>query len=347
MSAQFGTGLIVGKFAPLHRGHELLIARARAACRRVWVFSYVKPEFALCEPVRRKGWLDARSPDTTNLVFGADGFVAGVAAADLADARALARAMPAETESPDAQRRYVAAVCARLVGRVDAVFSSEDYGEPFAAVLAAAQGAPVVHVMVDRARQAVPISATAIRRDPHAARGFLSPEVYAAFVARVCILGAESTGKTTLAQALASEFGTQWVPEYGRELWEQKAGALAYDDLLHIAHEQLAREDRLAERAVRFLFCDTSPRTTAFYSDALFGRVDPRLAALCAREYAHTVLCARDIPFEQDGTRQDEAFATRQQSHYEAALAAAGVRPIRVFGDVAARVAQVREQLAR
>ena len=35
-------------------------------------------------------------------------------------------------------------------------------------------------------------------------------------VKRVVIIGAESTGKTTLARALAEHYKTPWVPEFGR-----------------------------------------------------------------------------------------------------------------------------------
>lgn len=53
MSARFGTGLVVGKFCPLHRGHQHVIATAVAACERVVVVSYTKPEYPRCGPAVR------------------------------------------------------------------------------------------------------------------------------------------------------------------------------------------------------------------------------------------------------------------------------------------------------
>src|SRR5581483_9617149 len=50
---------------------------------------------------------------------------------------------------------------------------------------------------------------------------FLEPPVRAYYARRICLIGAESTGKTTLARALAEHYQTVWVPEYGREYSER------------------------------------------------------------------------------------------------------------------------------
>jgi hypothetical protein len=138
---------------------------------------------------------------------------------------------------------------------VDAVFTSEDYGDAFAAELTRcfrerSPGLPAVqHVSVDRERRSVPISGTILRRNIHAHREWLSPQVYASFVQRVCLLGGESSGKSTLAEALAREFQTAQVAEFGRELWEAKSGELALDDMRHIAEVQVRREEEASLRA--------------------------------------------------------------------------------------------------
>jgi len=50
-------------------------------------------------------------------------------------------------------------------------------------------------------------------------------------VARICLLGAESTGKTTLAAALAVAYETVWNPEYGR-VYTEVGGVCATAALL-------------------------------------------------------------------------------------------------------------------
>lgn len=313
---RFGTGLVVGKFCPLHRGHQYLLDRAQRECERLIVISYTKPEFDGCEPERRERWLAALYPEAERLVLDDTRLAAHCASLGLA-----AVTVPHNDAPDDEQRGFVAWLLREMLRvEVDAVFTSEAYGDGFAAALTRAQGehgsADVRHVCVDMARAAVPVSGTAIRVDMHASRDRLDPVVYRDFVRRVAILGGESTGKSTLAALLAEHLGTIHAAEYGRELWEHKAGRLVHEDMLHIAQVQVAREERLALEAHRMLICDTTPLTTLLYAQAMFGRTDPELEALAERRYDEVLLCAPDAPFVQDGTRRDEAFRQWQHEWY-------------------------------
>jgi NadR type nicotinamide-nucleotide adenylyltransferase len=175
----------------------------------------------------------------------------------------------------------------------------------------------------------------------HRHREWLPPEVYASFVRRVCLLGGESSGKSVLAPALAGRLGTQFVPEYGRDLWTRKKGVLELDDLLSIATTQVALEEAAARQANAVIFCDTSPLTTLFYSLDLFGRADPALEALAERRYDQYVLCAPDFPFVQDGTRRDEDFRRRQHDWYLQQLNQRGIDYVLATGPIEARIAQL------
>lgn len=338
MSARFHRGLVVGKFAPLHKGHELVIERALADCDEVIVVSYSKPELSGCSPENRARWLEARFPTVRRLVLSDE---------ILRMWTVGPRKMPPNDAPDEEHHRFVAQIChLHLRCFVDAVFTSEDYGEGFAAALTSHfqewhPSAPTVaHVLVDLDRRQLPVSGSLIRSDVHAHRQWLSPEVYASFVGRVCLLGGESSGKSTLAEHLARACNTTWVPEYGRALWEQKAGVLEPADMLHIAERQNALEEEALRSATRWLFCDTSPLTTLFYSRDLFGRAEPALEALARRSYALTLLCAPDFPFVQDGTRREPAFRELQHAFYVETLAASGRNFSVVRGDVQSRVAQ-------
>ena len=331
----FRRGLVVGKFSPLHRGHEELIRRAQSDCGELIIINYCYPEFDGCGASQRETWLAELFPQTRRIVV----------TAKLLRQHTFEFDVPANDASEAAHRDF----CGFLVETftdttVDAVFTSEDYGAGFAAHLAQRWDQPVEHVLVDRHRIAAPISATKIRQDVHEHRKWLSPCVYASFVQRVCILGGESSGKSVLARDAAARFATAFAPEYGRELWTQKQGQLVFEDMLAIAQRQIELEQSAARSARRYVFCDTSPLTTLFYSLDLFGRVHPELERLALRRYDAYVLCAPDFEFVQDGTRRDAGFRQRQHEWY---LRKLGVNHVLVRGSVQDRLNQLGELLYR
>jgi len=340
MAKAFSSGLVVGKFAPLHLGHEWLIQQAQAQCERLYLLSWSLPEFDGCAADRRERWLHVRFPELSCWVLTPE------RVANWQSEGLQLPSLPYNNESETHQRQFVADFCLQVLREpVEAVFTSEAYGDGFAAHLAECFGRPVRHVELDRARQRVPISASRLRADVHGLRHYLAPEVYGDFVERIGLLGGESTGKSSLAQALAESLQTLYAAEFGRELWEMRGGDLAYDDLLHIGRSQVAREHALAARCRRYLVCDTTPLTTLFYSRELFGEAEAELACLAERRYAHLFLCADDFPFVQDGTRQGESFRHRQNRWYEDQLQRRGWAYTRLSGSLSQRVKQVLEHL--
>jgi HTH-type transcriptional regulator, transcriptional repressor of NAD biosynthesis genes len=139
------------------------------------------------------------------------------------------------------------------------------------------------------------------------------------------------------------------VPEYGRELWEAKAGRLALADLETIAHEQLARETRLAQDAAGVLFCDTNAVATEQWSRRLFGRAAPglvRLAAQTAGDYA-TFLCENDFAWIDDGTRETKDAQADFQQLVREDLDARGLPYVTLTGPLEQRIAAVEAVLAQ
>ena len=132
---------------------------------------------------------------------------------------------------------------------------------------------------------------------------------------RIAVLGAESTGKSTLTAALAAHWDTAWVPEYLREFVETAARVPFEHDQIGIARTQLAHEAALATSARGLLFCDTTPLMTAVYSEIYWGRVPAALEALAhGHDYALTLVAAPDGPWIADGWQRESA-AVRLQVH--------------------------------
>ncbi|AWH23943.1 AAA family ATPase [Stenotrophomonas sp. YAU14D1_LEIMI4_1] len=335
-------GLVVGKFCPLHRGHERLIEFAAARCQQLLVIGWSQPGFAGYSAGRRERWLRARFPQATVAVLDDDRLAA------LCRAHGVPlRALPQDSDSEQVQRAFTAWLCLALFGGpVQAVFTGEDYGDGFAAALAQQFAAPVQHHRLERATDIGQASGTQLRADPHAHRSSLSPAVYADHVQRVAFIGGESTGKSTLARVLGERLGTAWVPEFGRTLWEQQGGELHAQDLLRIAATQAQHEEQAAQHAHRWLFCDTTPLVTLGYSDWMFQTAPAELQRAASRPYDLLFLCAPDIPFVQDGTRVGVEFRARQHAWYLQQLQARGVPYVLLEGDLDARVARVQAALA-
>lgn len=335
-------GLVVGKFSPLHRGHEQVIRQAQEACEQVLVLGYSQPGFAGCERARREVWVRRRFPDVLNVQIDDDWVRARCAERGLPW-----RPMPDNLASDEAQQGWLAWVLDGPIGlRPDAMFASETYLEPTCERLARTWDQVVTPVSVDPARARHPISARTLRDDVHAHRAWLHPDVYRDFVHRVVLLGGESSGKTTLAKALAQAEGTVWVPEYGRERWQACGGQLTLQDLVDIARTQVAHEDALRPQAHRWLVCDTSPLTTWGYADWMFQQQPPELLRAAGRRYDLIVLCEPDFGFVQDGTRRGADFRRTQHAWYETQLLKRTEPVLRVRGPLAQRVAQVQAALA-
>jgi NadR type nicotinamide-nucleotide adenylyltransferase len=333
----FALGLVVGKFAPLHLGHEWLIEQAAQQCDRLLILSYSNPEYVRCCPTVRRRWFAARFSGHEAIVVDDQWLRQRCAALGIPP-----RPLPKNNSRDEAQQTFLAWLLAFVLQRrPDAIFCSESYGTECAKVLTHVLGHTVTPIIFDLTRSHVPVSASQIRRNPQLQRQWLAPEVNASFVYRIALLGGESTGKTSLAAALAAHFGTAWIHEYGRELWEQQSGDLSEADLLKIAREHIRREEAEAQVANRYLFCDTSPLTTAGYAGWMFGRVESELANLAMRSYHAIVLCRPDFPFVQDGTRRDEAFRLQQHAWYEERLGDIKTPLFEAAGGISHRVLSV------
>ena len=160
---------------------------------------------------------------------------------------------------------------------------------------------------------------------------------------RVVIVGAESTGKTTLAIALAEHYRTTWVPEFGRLYTEARRarGALwRSDEFTFIASEQVRMEDALERIASRVLICDTDAFATAIWHERYLGQPSPEVLEVAAgRRYDLYILTDVDTPFVPDDIRDGESIREWMHKRFQDELSKMDVPMLLVSGPHEQRMA--------
>jgi HTH-type transcriptional regulator, transcriptional repressor of NAD biosynthesis genes len=318
-------GLTLGKFAPLHKGHQLVIETALRETDEVLAIIYDCPETTGVPLPVRANWLRTLYP-SIQVVEAWEG--------------------PLEVgDSDEIRKTHEDYILNRLKIRdVTHFYSSEFYGDHMSRALGA------INRVVDSKRSVVPVSATEIRKDPFAFRSFLHPLVYGDLITRVVFLGAPSTGKTTIAELLAKEYETVWMPEYGREYWlrNQVGRRLSLEQLEEIAEGHLARENELLQSANRYLFCDTNALTTLIFAVYYHGSATSRLEELAEQAVARydvVFLCDSDIRYDDTWDRSGALNRDTFQKQIVADLIVRKIPYITLRGTVEQRLRFVKEVL--
>lgn len=155
---------------------------------------------------------------------------------------------------------------------------------------------------------------------------------------RVVVTGAESTGKTRLAEQVARHYGVPWVPEYARDYALRQARPLLEFDVEPIARGQLAAETQGLLMPVPLLVLDTDLLSTAVYARHYYGWCPDWLAHASRGRSGLYLLLDIDLPFLPDPTRGPAE--RRQELHelFREALSDAGADWVLVGGEGKARM---------
>ena len=319
------TGFLLGKFAPLHKGHQSLIEMALAENEHVIVMIYHSPEFTSVPLPVRAGWIKRLYP-AVDVIEAWDG--------------------PMEIgDTPEIKAMHEAYILKMLGSRsIDNFYSSEFYGQHVSAALGAKDR------RIDSNRSLIPVSATAIRDDPFATRRFVDSVVYRDLITKVVFLGAPSTGKTTLAEKLAKHHNTVCMPEYGREYWDthQCDRRLTLDQLVDVAEGHRQREEVLFQETNGVIFIDTDATTTYMFSMYYHAAAHPRLAELAndvLNRYDLFFLCDTDMPYEDTWDRSGDAKRQMMQEQIKADLNARSIPYVTLNGTLEQRIERVNQVL--
>lgn len=290
-------GVITGKFAPLHTGHIYAITKAATQVDKLYVVLSFDQKFIDKQPdylkdkltlKKRMLWLKRtfQNLDHIKVVY--------VNESDV----------PSYPDGVVPWCRMVKNILAEDgVYQVNKWFSSEpEYSwwieEHF----------NCENVIIDFERLNFNISATEIRSNPYKYWQYLPSIVRKEFLLKVCLIGTESCGKSTLTKMLAKLFNTSWVEEYGRKYCEQEMcmdeSLLSFDDYGLIASNRYYEELQAEATANKILFVDTNAFITQYYCELYEGRSHPLVDAyICQEDYDIILHLEADVPWIDDGLR--------------------------------------------
>jgi HTH-type transcriptional regulator, transcriptional repressor of NAD biosynthesis genes len=182
----------------------------------------------------------------------------------------------------------------------DYVVASEPYGQ----ILAEKIGGKFMPFDLNRTVQ--PGKATFARLDPIGNWSYLLPEFRKHFVQRVTLFGAESVGKTTMAQQLSEMYDSPWLFEWARPYLEAVGSKVTDEKMKDIWQGQLALQKAgklLIDSPV--VFQDTDLFSTLGYWDMWENMSSPDKLSNDAEANVSDLylICPSNIPFEQDPLR--------------------------------------------
>lgn len=286
MEKKFESSLVLGKFYPPHKGHLYLIDSTikESTITNVMVCS-IKSE--TIDGELRYEWLKEIYKDNLSVnIIHCD------------------EELPQYPHhAPDTfWEQWYEAVYVRIK-ELDAVFTSEEYGDEFSKVLG------VTHVMVDLPRKIVPVSGTKIRSLPTLYWDYIPDVVKPYFTQKILIMGAESTGKSTLVKRLAEHYNCEYVEEYGRTYTENMTDLykMSKSDFETIATTHLENILKPKNKVGKYLFIDTDALTTKKFGLEYMGDdFNSEIIENIINETKYDeifILNDDDVPYINDGLR--------------------------------------------
>ena len=153
----------------------------------------------------------------------------------------------------------------------------------------------------------------------------------------VCVVGAESSGKTSLCRRLAGHFQVPWLPEYAREHLD--GSPYDEEDVAAIAREQQRRETALLASGAKAAVLDTDLAVIWVWWRVKFGPPPAWLRdAFRAQPARFYLLCKPDLPWQPDPLRESPGERWRLHRCYRALLTTRALSFAEVAGRGAARI---------
>ena len=280
----YKSGVVIGKFMPLHKGHLHMLEFAKNSCQKLTIL--VDHLVGETIPVEKRVEILKESFPDANITI-----------------KPMSKHMPQDpSEHSLFWNIWEEEIASQTPDDLDVIVGAMDYIKDLSKLLM------IDFLMIDKQRDFVPISATQIRENPLENWSFLAPASKQLFLKKVVVVGGESTGKTTLTKALAEQYGTVWVPEYARTAIEEdeKCDLSTFRKIINGQSALLKSMQSHCQNGL--LFCDTDLMATEVWLKKMYPDVhtemNQELYRLILEQRADLyVLTSNDIEWEKDNVR--------------------------------------------
>ena len=328
-------GMYGGRFNPLHLGHVNDIIEASNMCEKLYVVLSNTNDPNEIDHRERLMWLKTITRDMENVeVF------------EIFDRNTSKETYDWNLGAQDI-KNYIN-------DKIDVVFSGDDY-----------QGRNIWENLYPESevvyfpREKINISSTQIRENPFKYYEYLPTIVQRHYIKKVCIVGTESCGKSTLVRNLSKCFNTTYVEEAGRFICDEAGGIdnmqkYHYFEIL-FKHKQLEKE--ALNFANKVLLIDTDSLITLYYYQLGFGKHDEtdkdfyNIATSISHlnNYDLYIFLEPDVKWVQDGTRTygEEKIRQKNNEKLKKILDKNKINYVTIKGDYQERYHQSKMQVTQ
>lgn len=177
----------------------------------------------------------------------------------------------------------------------------------------------IKYLLFDEYRDGINFSATQFRNEPKENWSFLSPSSKKLLCKKIAILGAESSGKSTLCKNLSNHYQTNYTPEFARTFIENRGRKLSKEDFLEVQKQHYSHHQSLIKFSNYTHFLDTEAITTRLWFNWFYPEHNDEFL----NEYIHKqkidlfIIIHPIDKWEKDFVRYQESYKERLKFFYK------------------------------
>jgi HTH-type transcriptional regulator, transcriptional repressor of NAD biosynthesis genes len=288
METTYNRSLVIGKFIPPHVGHIRLMKRAIDIAHDHLIVVCQHSSDKIPADLR-KTWIETIIPGVNVVVFNGEH-------------------LPQSDEADiNISKRWAEAIKDKY-GIFDVIVTSEKYGDTYA------KAAGIEHYMWDYLRKVYPVRGSDIMKSPVLNWSYIPDEIKYYFVQKICVIGPESTGKSTLTKQLANYYDSYHVPELARDWLKDRQPRVEEFPIFGMIQAGNVLTAMLNAERSGMVFSDTDALVTRIFLPEYFPespesmpRKDNTWGFLRQIEkymkYDFYILLAPTVPWVDDGSR--------------------------------------------